>query len=46
MNTHGRFPLADAKESSSSSDFRQEVLSPVLGPAVSDKKNPCRNGQV
>ena len=38
MNTHGRGPLADAKKSSSSSDFSQEVLSPLLGPAVSDKK--------
>ena len=40
MNTHGRGPLADAKKSSSSSDFSQEVLSPLLGPAVSDKKIP------
>ena len=41
MNTHGRGPLADAtyKKSSSSSDFSQEVLSPLLGPAVSDKKD-------
>ena len=40
MNTHGRGPLADAiyKKSSSSSDFSHEVLSRLLGPAVSDKK--------
>ena len=40
MNTRGRGPLADAtyKKSSSSSDFSQEVLSPLLGPAVSDIK--------
>ena len=40
MNTHGRDVLTDAtyKKSSSSSDFSQEVLSPLLGPAVSDKK--------
>ena len=50
MNTHGRGPLPDAtyKKSSKSTDFSQEVLSPLLGPAVSDKKKrfPCRNGQV
>ena len=40
MNTHGRGPLADAtyRKSSSSSDFSQKVLSPLHGPAVSDKK--------
>ena len=40
MNTHGRGPLADVtyKKRSSSSDFSQEVLSPLKGPAVSDKK--------
>ena len=38
--------MLHTKKSSSSSDFSQEVLSPLLGPAVSDKKIPCRNGQV
>ena len=40
MNTHNRGPLADVtyKKSSSSSDFSQEVLSPLLCPAVSDRK--------